>query len=410
MRPPAAAPAVAGPSPAERLAPITATAGILLFGAWGGLLGPLLPRIAASFHTAVEVAGLLLGITFGGAIVVVIGGYLADHYGKKPLFLVAISGLAAAFFLFAIAPAFWTVAIACFLGGAVGGTLEGLCSAIIADLQTRHVGRNMVLLQAAYCLGAVVALFIAGRLVGAGEAWRGAYALLAGACVLIGIGGALMRVPPAPPAERITLARARTVVSNPFVLLLALAICLYVGSEMSLGSWASRIFALSRPGAGAGVMMGSGVFWLAMGIGRLLIGVSGYRAADRTVLHWLVRGGLLAYLLLLLPLPDWRLWAGVIAAGFLFSAIWPLIISQGNSYYPAYSGTVVSLLVASGAIGAMIFPPLCGFLIERASPTLGIALMAVLFLALAMVIEIYQRRLRADLSPLAPREDGEITA
>jgi len=380
-----------GPRDMPRLlAIIAATVGILLFGAWSGMLGPLLPGIATSFHMPVDITGLLLGVTYTGAVLsVVIGGYLADHFGKKPLFLVALGGLGIAFFLFATAPAFWAVAIACFLGGAVGGTLEGLCGAMIADIDHLHVGRNMILLQVAFCAGAVLALIITSRSLSTLDAWRTVYLVLAGACVLLWLLSLLMRVPPAPPAEHISLAQARKVVSDPFVLLLALAIMLYVGSEMSLGEWGSYLFSRSMAGIGNNAMAGSWLFWLSMGIGRLVVGLGCQRYRDDRVLAWLVRGGLTAYVILLLPAGAWHYWAGVCVAGFTFSAIWPLIVSQGNSYYPGYSGTVVSMLVASGTLGALIFPAISGFVIERASPFMGIVLMAVLFCALAVVMEYY---------------------
>ena len=379
------------------LAIIAAACAMVLFGAWSGMLGPLLPGIAQSFHMPVDIAGLLLSVIYVGAVAsVLIGGYLADHFGKKPLFLVSLGGLSIAYFLFSAAPAFWAVVLACFLGGTVGGLLEGMCSAMIADIDHHHVGRNMVLLQVAFCLGAVLALIVSTQLLLSGGAWRAVYLVLAGASGVVWLLALLMRVPPAPPAEHISLAQARKVVSNPFVLLLALAIALYVGSEMSLGEWASRIFSLKMSHIGANAMMGSWLFWLSMGVGRLIVGLGCQRFRDDRVLAWLVRGGLLAYVILLLPFGDWHYWAGVCIAGFTFSAIWPLIVSQGNSYYPGYSGTVVSVLVASGTLGALIFPALSGFVIERASPLHGIILMATLFFALAVVMEIYSRARKRD--------------
>jgi len=278
------------------------------------------------------------------------------------------------------------LAVACLLAGAMSGALEGLCGAVIADLDPGRVNRNMNLLQVAYCAGAVLVLLVSAWMRTSGCDWRLPYfwlAISAGICLLLGL---FMRVPPALPAERISLPIARALISDTAILRLALGIALYVGSEMSLAQWISPMLERHFSYTGATAMLGAGLFWLSMGVARVIIGLLCQRYSGTQVLNWLLVGGLLSYVVLLLPVGLWRLWVGVALAGATFSGVWPLIVGIGSTRYPQYSGTTIAVLVASGTVGGMLFPPITGFAIARVSPTGGIMLMAGLYALLALVV------------------------
>jgi len=371
------------------LAPILTA---LIFGAGGGLLGPLRPALAAELRVSVADSSILFSLFFTGALLATTaGGYLADRFGKKLLFALTLALFAGGFLLFALAPSFPVVCLASFLIGATGGTLEGLCSAIIADMDPAHVNRNMNLLQVAFSAGAVGALSLVGWLPAAGVSWRVPYLALGGAAALLCVSSLFMARPPIHPAERMHLALARRVFSDPAVALLAVAIALYVGAEMSLAWLASRMLELQfHAGADAAARIAL-LFWLTMGVGRVIIGVLAHRVPGYTLLRWLVGGGLLAYGVLFLPLGAAGLWLGVGLAGFAFSGIWPLLVGLGACRYPAYTGTVVALLVSSGTAGGLIFPALGGYFLESRPAWNILLLMAVLFVLLAGVLARYGR-------------------
>ena len=105
------------------------------------------------------------------------------------------------------------------------------------------------------------------------------------------------------------------------------------------------------------------------------------------VLKWLLAGGLLSFVVMLLPVGLWRLWVGWRLAGATFSGVWPLIVSLGSARYPQYSGTHIAILVCQRhAWAACSSPPLTGFVIARISPTGGLLLMTALFVLLALVV------------------------
>jgi fucose permease len=359
---------------------------LLLFGAGGCLLGPLLPAIAMECRVPVDIAGSLLAMTFVGSIVaIMLGGVLADRFGKKRIFLIALTLYSLSYLLLSQAHSFPLIAAACLLAGAFGGAVEGLCVAVIADLDPPRVDRNVTLLQIAFNVGAVIAIGGTAWLRQSGGAWRTAYLIMAVFGLVVMLLGFGMRVPDSAPVEPLDLPMARKLLTDPLVVALAVGIACYVGSEMSLGNWISPLLEGERT-APAQAMLGAGLFWAVMGVGRFISAAACRRHHGYTVLRVLVLGGLLSYGLFLLPLGPARLWVAAVATGLTFSGVWPLLVSLGGARHPAYSGTVSAILVASGTVGALIFPFLIGVVIARLSPAWGLGLMAALFLLLFLVV------------------------
>lgn len=373
------------------LVPVLTT---LIFGSWNVIIGPLLPEVARTFNIKVEIAGILLAINFAGAILsVLVGGILADHYGKKRVFLVAMGGFTLAAFLYAAGHSFAMIAAACLLGGALGGSLEGLCGAIIADVDPEHSGRNMNMLQIAFSAGAVIALVVTSLMKEHGIPWRSVYLVLACGAAPIFLLSQFMVVPKAPSDDPISPRIIRRVVTDPLIVMLIIAIAFYVGSEMGIAQWISRI--LGKGGVKESTaVLAPALFWGMTGVGRFASGVLCHYHPAVRVLKWLLVGGLLSFVVLLLPHGNTPLWIGTGLAGLTFSGIWPIIVSQASKRYPAYSGTTVALMVVAGNIGGMIFPTLIGFPVERLSPWWGIFFTGLLFVGLILAVDSYSRLTR----------------
>jgi FHS family glucose/mannose:H+ symporter-like MFS transporter len=386
---------------------------IIVFGANGGIFGPLIPAIAQDFHLRVEQAGWLTNVFFMGALLATtFGGFLADRFGKKLLFCITLALFCTAVGLLAGAPLFVVLAVACLLMGAAGGTMEGLCSAVIADVDPDHLDRNMNLLQVAFNVGAVGAIGLIAWLRLHDVGWRVPYTGMAVAATLVLLLALMMAVPPpAAAAERMSTAVARTVIGDPPIVLLAIAIALYVGSEMSLAWWVSRMLVNTFHYHEAVADISAGLFWLTMGVGRVACGGLAHRFSAYRILRVLVVGGIVSYLVLYLAvgvhLPGFTLapsaplmWVGVGLAGLTFSGIWPLIVSLGAAHHPAYTGTAVSVLVSSGTLGGCIVPGIAGVLIERFGTGVGLLLLGGMFVVLFAVLTRYGRHRRVE-TPLA---------
>jgi len=129
-----------------------------------------------------------------------------------------------------------------------------------------------------------------------------------------------------------------------------------------------------------------------MALMRAGTGILTRYVSSQTLLRWLISGGLVALVLLALPsTPPWCLWAGIALAGLSFSGVWPLLVSQGNARYPAYSGTAVTVLVASGTAGAMVVPVSLGFVFTHSSTPVAILLLTILFAMLYVTVWISRK-------------------
>ncbi len=361
---------------------------VLLFGAASGILGPLLPAIGMEFDIDSRQTGFLLVITFIGAVVAIMaGGYLADRFGKKPLFLMLLGGLIVSYLGFFIAPTFSLVAAFCLLAGALGGALESLCSAVIADLEPARVERNMNFLQVAFCIGALVAVAVASEFRGQSISWRALYGVFAFCALTIWLLGLRIHVPPTPPADPIRLKIVWRLLADSGLRRLSSAIALYVSAEMSL-AWLIVAILMQAAGYSEPVAIwGAGVFWGSMAVTRVGVALLCKHFSAIVLVRCLVVGGLAAFGIFFLPLGAWRYWVGISFAGVAFSGIWPLLVGMANARHPSYSGTVTSIMVTSGTIGGLVGPYLAVNLLHwDPSAVSSLAFMAFLFVGLALVI------------------------
>lgn len=89
-------------------------------------------------------------------------GGLSDAYGRKPVLLVCLAGIAASYGLWAVSHNFMWFVLARFVGGLSKGNIS-LAMSVIADVSTpKNRGKGMALVGIAFSLG-----FIVGPMIGA---------------------------------------------------------------------------------------------------------------------------------------------------------------------------------------------------------------------------------------------------
>ncbi|OCW58900.1 MFS transporter [Hoeflea olei] len=137
-----------------------------------GLAFPLLPKLiqgvgdftiseAAFFNGAIAVLYALAQFAFSPLV-----GNLSDAYGRRPVLLIAQTGLALDYLLMALAPNLWWIAAARLVSGMFGATVS-TASAYVTDVSTpENRARNFGFIGMAFGLGFVIGPF-AGGLLGA---------------------------------------------------------------------------------------------------------------------------------------------------------------------------------------------------------------------------------------------------
>jgi DHA1 family tetracycline resistance protein-like MFS transporter len=135
-----------------------------------GLANPVLPRLimdigdvdisrAIAITGAMTVAFAVLQFCMGPVL-----GNLSDRFGRRPILLVALAGLAINYLLMAVAHTIPLLFVGQMLAGVFGGTI-GTCQAAIADMTDKDDrAHNFGLIGAAFGLGFIVGPALGGLL------------------------------------------------------------------------------------------------------------------------------------------------------------------------------------------------------------------------------------------------------
>jgi fucose permease len=374
----------------------------LLIG-WCGLLVPSLVRsIEHDFGQTDAGIGIFF---FLNAVAYVTGslggGAVTERIGRRRVLATAavlVSASLAALGTVGTWPLFLLAAVPFGLGC---GAIDGGGNALILDMFAGARGRALSLLHLFFSLGALGSPFVVGRLVDAGVAWQ---------AVMLGTGlvaiplAILLAVTGMPSGRHAAGDGSRAVVGrltlDPILLILALAIALYVASEIGVSNWLVR-FLSSAPLATATTALT--LFWAGLTLGRLISA----RLADRfdharfAATSAVVMAVALVGAVVVPSLPVSV--ALFTLAGFVSGPIYPLIVAIGGERFPGRSAAVGGFLSGTAVIGGIFYPPVMGFMsvtVGLPAAMIGTALLA---LACAGVLVLIGRRPRAAV-PLVASE------
>jgi MFS transporter, DHA1 family, tetracycline resistance protein len=154
--------------PAERLSPLLAIFLTVLVDLVGfGIIIPLLPFYAEHFHASPDVvASLMASYSFTQFFSSPIWGRLSDRYGRKPILLSSLAGIALAYLWIGFAQELWQLFAARALAGAMAGNIAA-AQAYIADVTPPEKrAQGMGLIGAAFGLGFILGPAAGGLLAG----------------------------------------------------------------------------------------------------------------------------------------------------------------------------------------------------------------------------------------------------
>ena len=128
-----------------------------------GIVLPLLPSYAASFHVSDMSIGILVAsFSLMQFVLAHWWGRLSDRIGRRPVLLVGLAGSAMSYLLFALATNYWMLLLSRMVAGGMGATVN-VAQAYLADVTPPdRRGPAMGFLGAAFGLGFVVGPAIGG--------------------------------------------------------------------------------------------------------------------------------------------------------------------------------------------------------------------------------------------------------
>lgn len=345
----------------------------IVIGANDGGLGVLLPSIRAYYGISAGTAGLLFPAgTIGYLSAAVASGLLLERLGRRRFFVLgAMTFSVGAFLAFTILP-FPLLLLALLSVGFGVAILDAGLNAYIAGLPRGTALLNY--LHAFYGIGALLGPVIVSGILALAWGWNVTYLIWTsvGLLALAGFGLFFTRND----GSRIGHANANSGGGQDNVLLVtlrsrlvwvcALFLLVYVGAEVSLGSWSYSLLTVARhqPDLLAGWMVSG--YWLGLTIGRLALGHLAERVGSRRLVAACL-GGVIAGVLLV-----WGAPAGVVAAcglwlaGFSLGPIFPTTIAVINELVaPRLQQSAIGFAASLGSMGGALFPWLAGNLIQH---------------------------------------------
>ncbi|NRF70081.1 MFS transporter [Aquincola sp. S2] len=141
-----------------------------------GLIIPVLPHLVGTFTAAPAEQAFWFGaVTFSFGVANFFGapilGGLSDRFGRRPVLLIGIAGLALSFFVTAVATALWMLIVVRLFSGAMQAN-AAVANAYVADITApEDRARRFGLLGAAFGVGFILGPVIGGLLGGIDVRW-----------------------------------------------------------------------------------------------------------------------------------------------------------------------------------------------------------------------------------------------
>jgi len=365
-----------------------------------GLLGVAWPSIRAGFSIPLDALGMLLAAAVTGYMTSsFLSGTLISRMGVGNLLALSCALTGSALVGYTLVPTWWMmVALGVFAGLGAGAIDSGLNTYVAA-----HFGEGLMQwLHASYGIGVTLGPIIMTLALTNLDSWRVGYRVVGGfqffmaACFVLTLSlwNARDDAPKESEPEK-KLTDYNTPMGETMrqtkVWLSVLLFFLYVGAEVTLGTWAYSLLTESRgvPPQIAGFWAGS--YWATFTIGRILAGVY----AKRMGINTLVQGGVMlafigAILLWWNPSESVNLLA-VALMGFAVAPVFPAMMSGTSGRVgDHFAANTIGMQMAAAGLGTAIIPSLIGVLARQTSLEVVPICLVILFAGLFTVYRFAQ--------------------
>jgi fucose permease len=342
---------------------------------FGDAVGPFVSLAKEQFHLSTSVATLipLVGFSMFGLLSVPVGVW-QDKRGKKFVLMtglgVALVGLLnASFGIASFARFLMTVLL---LGGGAA-ILQVAGNPIMRDVSEEgKFARNLTLGQFVKAIGSLsgpLIPVIAARYFGAD--WKVIFPIYAVALLITLVAIASLPVQEKQPEHKTaTFGSCLSLLGNGYVFAMVTAIFLYVGAEVSVSSgiplFLKERYAIDINRVG---LLGTGLFFMALTIGRFCGGLVLNWMAPRKFLLVTCAAAILGLLGLFIPVAAVAA-VSFFVAGLGFANVFPLIFSIAVDSMPSRANELSGLMVTA-IVGGAIVPPIMGFVADHSSMQVG---------------------------------------
>jgi fucose permease len=372
----------------------------ILLGLPDGMLGVAWPSMRATFGQPLDAMGvLLISSTCGFLAVSVIVGRLMGRFGIATFLVIASLTRMASMLGYAVAPAWWLMALSAFAYGMGSGAIDAGLNTFFA---MSFSPRLMNWLHAAFGVGATLGPLIMTVMVAQNLTWRWGYVVIAlmqfGLTIAIFVTRRSWNVPVQESVRAASerepgAVSARATLMLPAVWLGIAIFFVYTGTEVTAGNWNFTLFTEGRGVDVAVAGFWASAYWATFTLGRIVFGfISEGRSVVRMIRGCLALAVVGALLMMWNP-TDQVGFLGVAFLGFMLAPIFPLLVSETPLRIGvAYAQHAIGFQVGAANLGLALLPTLAGVLAVRTTLEIIPPFIVVSLLVLIVLHEVLVRR------------------
>ena len=359
------------------------------------LLGSAWPSMYTELGASLSWAGIVSMIISVGTIVSALcSERLNLRLGTGGVTFLSVLLTAVALLGFSLSTSFWQLCLWAVPYGLGAGSVDAALNNYVA---LHYESRHMSWLHCMWGVGASIGPVIMGRAL-AGGTWQGGYrtiALLQFALTAVlllslrlwkrpqaNVEGADFKPHPIPELLR-----------RPGVPQVLLCFFCYCALEATAGMWAASYCTLVRGIDAETAARWASLFYVGITIGRGVCGFLTMKISDQNMIRLgqaLIAAGVV---LILAPLGQGTLFAGLITVGLGCAPIYPSIIHETPvNFGRDVSMSMTGLQMATAYVGSCLMPPLFGLLAQYVTPTLYPWFLAVILALMFVMAESLHRR------------------
>jgi len=349
----------------SRMAHWARTIGYILsmtaFGLIGSSLGPILPDLAAQVSVPINTISLIFTARAGGFLIgSFFSGRIFDRY-QAHLFLVACFLFQSIILIFTpFITDFWLLIAVLFASGIVLGFIVVGSSTFIVwehDQDPAPWVSTQSFLNGVgnFLSPLVISLVIINRGEYARSFWM--FAMLSLALAVLFLYTPSPRIRKQAPADG---EQATRKVKKNLVFLVALIFLLYTGSEVTYNSWIFTMSTTAYPLTDAAGRLLNSLFWGALSVGRIFVGILSRRWRPSQILTTSFLGAVASFTTaILLPGSLVILWISSISAGFFMAVIFPTLTLYADKQLRLTS-SMTGIFFMATSVGGMLLPWIAG--------------------------------------------------
>lgn len=370
---------------------ILAYVAFIALGMRDGLLGVAWPSIRADFSMPLDSIGILLIAAVAGYMTSsFLIGTLIGRLGIGNLQALSCTLIGASLVGMTLVPAWWMVVLLSVLGGLGSGAIDAGLNTYVAA----HYGEgSMQWLHASYGVGVTLGPIIMTIGLTALNSWRVGYRVASGFQVALMI-CILLTLPiwkqkdtlqGRDEPKRLTDYKTpmKDTLVQPQVWLSAAMFFLYVGAEISLGTWTYSLLVESRGIDPSVAGFWTGSYWGTFTIGRILAGLFAKRVGISHLVYGGLAGAIVGALLLLWNPFNAASVVAVALIGFFIAPIFPALISGTSERVGAhFAANTIGMQMTASGLGTAVIPGLLGVLARQFSLEIIPICLALVFLGL----------------------------